>query len=61
MEQYLKHHKSILQLRDSVTTFDLVERDLRAFLSCDSVVLIRAPSSLLLCVVLLQLCSCVRF
>jgi hypothetical protein len=31
------------------------------FLSCDSVILIRTLSSLLVCVVLLQLCSCVRF
>jgi hypothetical protein len=30
-------------------------------LSCDSIVLIHTLSSLLVCVVLLQLCSCVRF
>jgi hypothetical protein len=39
--------------------FDLLERYLSTFLSCDFVVLIRALSSLLMCVVLLQLWSCV--
>jgi hypothetical protein len=31
------------------------------FLSCDSIVLICVLSSLLVCLVLLHLCSCVRF
>jgi hypothetical protein len=43
------------RLRDHA--FDLLERDLSAFLSYDFVILIRA----LVYVALLQLCSCVRF
>jgi hypothetical protein len=53
------HTLSTLQLQNSATiVFDLLERDLSAFLRCDSVVLIRALSSLLVCVVV-ALCSCV--
>jgi hypothetical protein len=42
-------HPTTPKLRDDV--FDLLERNLSAFLSCDSVVLIRVLSSLLVCVV----------
>jgi hypothetical protein len=47
-QEYVEHITTP-QLRDH--TFDLLERDLSVFLSCDSVILIRALSSFLMCVV----------
>jgi hypothetical protein len=61
MEQYPSITRAYYNFETRDHTFDLLERDLSAFFSCDSVVLIRALSSLLVCVVLLQLCSCACF
>jgi hypothetical protein len=57
--QASQEHTTTPKLHDRA--FDLLERDLNAFLSCDYVVLIHVLSSLLVCVVLLQLCSCLCF
>jgi hypothetical protein len=57
--QASQEHTTTPRLRSHA--FDLLMRDLSAFLSCDSIVLICVLSSLLVCVVLLQLCSCVCF
>jgi hypothetical protein len=57
--QASQEHTTTLRLHDHI--FDLLERDFSVFLSYDCVILIRVLSSLLMCVVLLQLCSCVRF
>jgi hypothetical protein len=60
MEQYIKYSNSTLQLWDSVTMLLNCLRDLSAFLSCDSIVLVLALFSSLVCVLLLPLCSCVH-
>jgi hypothetical protein len=61
MEQYLSITRAYYNPRLRDHGFDLLERDLSVFLSCDSAILIRALSSLLVSVVLLQLSSCVYF
>ena len=54
MEQYLSITRVYYNPRLRDHGFDLLERDLSAFLSCDSVILIRALSLLLVCVLLLR-------